>query len=155
MYTTDEIYQREQCESARQTIARAAGRYLSPTHRLAELEWWRSVYQAFGDWQIAIDLLKEKGGLLEQFNLVLQQSTVTHTKGVWDEEDYAVHGKARAYSEARYAVRFLPVTQAIRALECIRQIILDTPESDCSETEVMKLKATATELGNVIDLLRA
>jgi hypothetical protein len=167
MYSTDEAYQHEQRERASQTIARVATQYKSQSHRIAELEWWRSIYQAYGDWQTAIDLLEEQmvawgrkehvenRELIEEFGQLLRQKSVAHTKGEWDEEDYTILGKARVYSEARYVVLFLPLDQAISTLEQTCQNILDELEgSECSKADALKLKATAAELSRVIDHLR-
>ncbi len=60
MYTSDEEYQKRQRESAQEYIASIARRCASQKRRIKELDYFRGVYQAFGDWQTAIDVLEEQ-----------------------------------------------------------------------------------------------
>jgi hypothetical protein len=168
MYTTDETYQNEQQQKAQQSILWVAKRYTSRVHRIEELEWWRGVYQAYGDWQSGIDCLEaqmitwgrkeqeENRELIEHFDLLLKQHCVASTKGEWNEEDYAVLGKAHAYSEARYVLQFLPLTEAIEALEHTRQAILKGLEGTSGhEPDTLKGRGAAAELKSVLDHLGA
>ncbi len=166
VYTTDETYQNKQQQKAQQTIIWVAKRYSSSVHCVEELEWWRSIYQAFGNWQTAIDLLEEQmiawgrkeqeenRELVEQFEQLLRQNSVASTKAEWDEDDYTVRGKARAHSEVRYAVRFWPLAEAIDALEQTCQAIMKVLGGTfCSEPDRLKGRGAAAELKSVLDNL--
>lgn len=166
MYTTDQTYQEQQKQQAQDVITNITQRYSENKKRLKELDWHRTIYQAFGDWQTAIDVLEEQmitwgrkeevsnTELFEQYDAELKQRTVPHDKEEWDEKDYQSRGSAAAYSEARYAVRFLEVMAAITYLRKRRESLLNTTlDPLCSPPEVCKGRAEVDMLVIIVHQL--
>ena len=168
MYTTDDFYQQHQRAEALRAIARVEKRTKIAEGRIRELEWERSIYQAFGAWQTAIDLMEEQmiawgrkeqeGGkqFLQHFAALLSEQTVLSSDSEWTVQDYSTLGKAHAYSEARYAVRFLTMQQAYSYLEQKRFSALEGRNAPtCSKYDALKLKAMEDELAHIITFLKS
>jgi hypothetical protein len=129
MYTDSEEAQKEQRESAQKYIASVARRCASQKRRIEELDYFRGVYQSFGDWQTAIDILEEQmvawgrvtrsenAELCQQYDEEMKKIRIDPTKEEWDETDFRVLGLSNAYADARYALRFMDRVTAIDYLE--------------------------------------
>ena len=129
MYPTDKEYQMAQKKRAQAVIDFAAQRYSSNERRIQELDYWRSFYQAFGEWQTAIDMLEaqmiawgrveraENATLYGHYTEEMNRYWVDGHKEEWDDEDCQKRGYFLAYARARYAVRFLSVADALVYLE--------------------------------------
>jgi hypothetical protein len=164
MYTNNEVEQKKHKSHAWQTITRVAEQYVSMERRLQELEWHRGLYQAYG-WQSAIDVLDEQmvawgrseqmsnAELWKQYDEELKKRVVPD-KGEWDEEDLRLCGEAWAYSEARYAVRFLPLIEAREYLSKRRQSILDgIDDPHCAPADALKGRTAGALLDTIINHL--
>ena len=129
MYTTDKEYQLIQKQRAEAAIALTAKRYASKKRRIQELDYYRDLYQSFGNWQIAIDLLEEQmiawgrvervenKTLYDAYTEEMKHHWVDDQKQVWDDEDYQSSSYFRAYARARYAIRFMTIVDALVYLE--------------------------------------
>lgn len=129
MYTTDKEYQLIQKQRAEGVIALTAKRYTSKKRRIQELDYYRDLYQSFGNWQTAIDLLEEQmiawghvervenKTLYDAYTEEMKHYWVDDQKEVWDDEDYQKSSYFRAYARARYAIRFMTIADALVYLE--------------------------------------
>jgi len=173
MYSTDETYQQELKQMARAAIARIAKQYKSRKHRLSDLDEQHRIYHACG-WQAAIDVIEEQmivWGRKEQertrelfilYDAELKKRVVPHDDEEWDDRVVQLYGAAKAYSEARYAVRFLDVVKAIDYLSTRREALLDEIEDSLCDpeeaddirqwlaNEVCKLRAESAILNMII-----
>ena len=164
MYTTDEHYQTVQLKSAEDSIRFTAKRYKESKLRIRELHWWRTIYQAFGEWQTAIDRLEiqmvewgreereEHRAMYERYDKKLRELIVASHKTIWDTDDYQTVGRAHAYSEARYDLLFLSKEEVIHALE---NEVQRTSPWPCGPADKQELHAYVETLKRIIDELKA
>ncbi len=146
MYTNDEESQKRQRESAQEYIASIARRCASQKRRIKELDYFRGVYQSFGDWQTAIDVLEEQmvawgritrsenAELCQQYDEEMKKIHIDPSKEEWDETDFRILGLSKAYADARYALRFMDRGTAIgylmRREQEIRERLLEASAAD-------------------------
>jgi hypothetical protein len=168
MYTTDSTYKKVQRDHARRLITRLARQYASPVRRLKELEWHHTVYQALGDWQDALDIIEnamlliggfkeqvENKSLYERYDALLKATVVAETKGDWDETDHILLGKARAYSEARYLLRFYKKDHVIATLEEKRLLMVqELADSVYSSSSSLSTSATVNAFAELLEHLK-
>jgi len=165
MYTTDQEYEQKIQQRAREAIVRIEQRYKSQQLRIQELEWLRSLYKCFGCWQAAMDLVEtqmvtwgrvehsENAALVTHYDEEIRQNSPLWTKGDWDETDRHVLGLSLACAEARYAVRFLSIPDAILMLEARRQELSER-QAEYNEYDRQKALGEADGLRDIISQLQ-
>jgi hypothetical protein len=158
-------YIREDDQKIREAIARIERRSKSKKRRIQELDELRSIYRACGCCPTALDLLEQQmvtwGRVEHSENAILvthcdeemKRLQVDPTKGEWDEGDRRSLGLSHAYAEARYALRFQSISDAILTLASRRRELMEMQRT-CNEYDRQKLLGEAEGLQSLIEQLQ-
>src|SRR5215472_13315694 len=99
MYTTDQEYEQQIQQRAREAIARIEQRHQSQKWRIQDLDELRATYRACGCWQAGIDRLeqqmvtwgrvehRENAALVMHYDQEIRRNQADTTKEDWDERD--------------------------------------------------------------------
>ena len=149
----------------REAIARVESRSKSKKRRIQDLDYLWRMYRACGCWPTALDLIEEQMVTWGRVEHSENAALVTHcdeetkrlqvdpAKAEWDEGDRRTLGLSHAYAQARYALRFQSIPDAILTLASRRQELMEM-QSTCNEYDRQKLLGEAEGLQALIGQLQ-
>ena len=154
MYTTDKREKAAQQEETYMLLTRMTRK--TRQKRQTELDLWWGVYQSFGRWQDAIDILENFMAIwgrkeyipnrwYDLYDQTLHSLQVESSKAIWEEKDHIICGQARAYSEARYLARFW-IPDALQAGIAQRKRQIESVAGNATPTDLLKQKACCEQL---------